>query len=106
MPILTPDGEGLIRGPYIRIPEIPGANNVKLTAESVDKWARKGWVDLRPQNFERWRERFSAMSRRSQRLDEQGSAAVKREAYPHHDIRIGAVVAWIFNNEIRGYRIK
>jgi len=106
LPILTPDGKTLIRGPYIRIPEIPGANSVKLSAEGVDKWATKGWVDLRPQNFERWHERFSIMSRRPQRLDEQGSAAIKREAYPYDDIRVGAVVAWIFNNEILGYRIK
>ena len=106
LPILTPDGAALIRGPYIRIPEIPGAVSVKLSAESVDKWARKGWIDLRPQNFENWRERFSTMSRLPQRLDEQGSAAVKREAYPYLDIRVGAVVAWIFNNEILGYRIK
>ena len=106
LPILTPNGEALIRGPYIRIPEIPGAISVRLSAESVDKWARKGWVDLRPQNFENWRERFSIMSRLPQRLDEQGSAAVKREAYPYLDIRVGAVVAWIFNNEILGYRIK
>jgi len=106
LPILTPDGKTLIRGPYIRIPEIPGANSVKLSAAGVDKWATKGWVDLRPQNFERWHERFSIMSRRPQRLDEQGSAAVKREAYPYDDIRVGAVVAWIFNNEILGYRIK
>jgi hypothetical protein len=106
LPILTPDGATLIRGPYIRIPEIPGASSVNLSAESVDKWARKGWVDLRPQNFENWRERFSTMSRLPQRLDEQGSAAVKREAYPYLDIRVGAVVAWIFNNEILGYRIK
>jgi hypothetical protein len=106
LPILTPDGQALIRGPYIRIPEIPGATSVKLTAESVDKWAGKGWVDLRPQNFDRWCERFSIMSRLPQRLDEQGSAGVKREAYPYHDIRVGAVAAWIFNNEILGYRIK
>ena len=72
----------------------------------MDKWATKGWVDLRPQNFERWRERFSIMSRQPERLDEQGSAGVKREAYPYHDIRVGAVAAWIFNNEILGYRIK
>jgi hypothetical protein len=106
LPILTPDGQALIRGPYIRIPEIPGANSVKLTAESVNKWAGKGWVDLRPQNFERWRERFSTMSRQPRRLDEQGSAGVRREVYPYHDIRVGAVAAWIFNNEILGYRIK
>ncbi len=106
LPILTPDGRSLIRGPRIRIPEIPGVNSVSLTDENVDQWATKGWVDLRPQNFERWRERFAIMSRRPRRLDELGSAAVKRETYPHNDIRVGAVAAWIFNNEILGYRIK
>ena len=106
LPILTPDGQSLIRGPLIRIPEIPGVNKVKVTNESVDKWADKGWVDLRPQNFERWRERFARMSRRPHMLDERGSAGIKREMYSHEDIRVGAVVGWIFNNEIRGYRIK
>lgn len=106
LPILTPDGQSLIRGPLIRIPEIPGVNKVKVTTESVDKWADKGWVDLRPQNFERWRERFARMSRRPHMLDERGSAGIKREMYSHEDIRVGAVVGWIFNNEIQGYRIK
>lgn len=106
LPILTPDGKALIRGPHIRIPEIPGVTSVTLTSECIDKWAAKGWVDLRPENFEHWRERFRAMSQRPRGLDEHGSAAVKREGYPHQDIRVGAVVAWIFNNEILGYRIK
>lgn len=106
LPILLPDGESLLRGPLIRIPEIPGVNQVKLAKDSIDTWAAKGWVDLRPRNLERWRQRFSVMSRRPQRLDEQGSAGIRREAYPHEDIRVGAVVGWIFNNEILGYRIK
>jgi hypothetical protein len=106
LPILMPDGKSLLRGPLIRIPEIPGVNTVKLTPQDIDKWAAKGWVDLRTENFERWRERFSTMARRGGSLDEQGSAGIKREAYPHEDIRVGAVVGWIFNNEILGYRIK
>ena len=106
LPILLPDGRSLIRGPLIRIPEIPGANQVKVTSESIDEWAAKGWVDLRPQNFERWRDRFARMALRPHMLDERGSAGIKREVYSHEDIRVGAVVGWIFNNEIHGYRIK
>ena len=106
LPILAPDGKSLIRGPLIRIPEIPGINTVKVTNESIDEWATKGWVDLRPQNFERWRERFALMALRPHMLDERGSAGIKREIYSHEDIRVGAVVGWIFNNEIQGYRIK
>jgi hypothetical protein len=35
-----------------------------------------------------------------------GSAAVTRDAYLFDEIQIGAIVAWIFNNEEQGYRIK
>jgi hypothetical protein len=106
LPILTPDGCSLIRGPYIRIPEVPGANSVPLTPESIDQWAAKGWVDLRPTNFERWHDRFSQMQREAQRLRGRGSAAVTRQAYLSDDISSGMVVGWIFNNEEDGYRIK
>ena len=105
LPILASQGTELIRGPYIRIPEIPGVTNVPVTAESIDRWAAKGWVDLRPRNFESWRKRFAEMTHGSD-LHEDGSAAIRRQTYPHKDIRVGAVVAWILNNEILGYRIK
>ena len=106
LPILTPDGCALIRGPFIRIPEIPGANSVPLTPERVEQWAAKGWVDLRPRNFERWQERFRRMRREAQRLRGRGSAAITRETYLSDDISIGAVVGWILNNEAGAYRIK
>ena len=106
LPILLPNGRELLRGPYIRIPEIPGVTNVPLTTENVNQWAAKGWVDLRPHNFEQWRSRLTRMSRPASDNHADGSAAINRERYPHRDIRCGAVVAWILNNEILGYRIK
>jgi hypothetical protein len=106
VPILTPKGDQLIRGPFIRIPEVAGATEVPVTAGDLDKWANKGWVDLRPANFVRWRERFERMERSRQALRGKGSAAINREAYLFDEIRIGALVGWIFNNEEEGYRIK
>lgn len=106
LPLLTPDGKALIRGPFIRIPEVAGATAVPLTPENVEKWAAKGWVDLRAQNFARWRDRFKRMQRESQRLRGRGSAAITRQAYLSDNISAGAVVGWIFNNEQGGYRIK
>ena len=106
LPILTPEGSSLIRGPFIRIPEVPGANTISLTADNIEKWAAKGWVDLRPKNFEKWRKRFTRMQREAQRLRGRGSAAITREAYLSDEIAIGAVAGWIFNNEEGGYRIK
>lgn len=106
LPILVPDGSQLIRGPRIRIPEIPGENEVELTPEAIDRWAAKGWLDLRPENIAAWQTRFQHMERARNRLRGRGSAAITREAYLFGDIRIGEIVGWIFNNEQAGYRIK
>ena len=35
LPILSPDGRSLVRGPYVRIPEIPGHEEVEITPASV-----------------------------------------------------------------------
>ena len=106
VPVLAPDGETLLRGPFLHIPERADTNLVDLSPEAIDTWAHKGWVDLRPENFVMWRERFEAMERTREGLRGRGSAAVTTEAYLYEDIRIGEVVAWVFNNETEGYRIK
>jgi hypothetical protein len=107
LPILAADGRTLLRGPFIRIPESPHASEVALDADSIDRWAGKGWVDLRPANFARWLGRFREMRRGASRIRESGSASVARDAYLPEAIEPGAVVGWIFSNEEKfGYRIK
>ncbi len=106
VPILLPDGETIWRGPLVRIPERADTNEVPITRENINAWARKGWVDLRPENFSRWRERFERMQRAQEKLRGRGSSAVTIEAYLSEEIEIGDVVAWVFNNEEQGYRIK
>ncbi len=104
--ILMPDGQSLMRGPFMRIPELAGQTEVVVQPDAVDAWARKGWVDLRPENMGRWLDRIKEMRRARQRLPGRGSAAVDREAYLYDQIYIGEVVGWVFNNEMGGYRIK
>lgn len=114
LPILSPDGQSLIRGPYIRIPERKNDDTATYDPKDIDEWADRGWVDLRPKNMERWRLRFEEMKPHSQgRIRERGSAAYTRDAYLSDEIKIGVVVGWIFNNELKpnkeirfGYRIK
>jgi hypothetical protein len=106
VPILTSDADQLIRGPFIRIPEVPGTTEVSLTPENIDIWASKGWVDLRPKNIETWRKRIQKLEDSRRRLRGSGSAAITREGYLTDEIRSGAIVGWIFNNEQEGYRIK
>jgi hypothetical protein len=104
--IITPDGSQLLRGPFLRIPEIPGATSAEVSAGAIDTWADKGWVDLRPANFARWQQRFKAMHAAGAPDPTSGSADVRLESYPFDDIQIGAVAAWVLANEHHGFRIK
>jgi hypothetical protein len=104
--IITPDGSQLLRGPFLRIPEIPGATSAEVSAGAIDTWADKGWVDLRPANFARWQQRFKAMHAAGAPDPTSGSANVRLESYPFDDIQIGAVAAWVLANEHHGFRIK
>lgn len=106
IPILPPEGNRLIRGPRINVPEYAGQTKLPVTEAFVDEWAERGWLDLRSNNMHRWQERFRRMLRSAHTIHRQGSAAITMEAYRSEEIRIGEVVGWIFNNEEEGYRIK
>jgi hypothetical protein len=108
IPILSPDGRTLHRGPCINVPELSGhASSVSLDdAPSVDAWAKKGWIDLRPANALVWLQRLGKMASARRELRDAGSAAASIHTYLPTSFEIGEVVAWIFNNEMGGYRIK
>lgn len=105
VPILMPDGSRIIRGPRINIPESI-YHQVEIGEGELDKWAQKGWVDLRPSNLKLWQERFQRMGRTHHMLHTRGTSSVTLKTYLPETIEIGSVVAWIFNNSLQGYRIK
>ncbi|GIK57490.1 MAG: hypothetical protein BroJett015_31530 [Chloroflexota bacterium] len=105
VPILTPDGQHLIRGPRLNIPESI-YHEAAISAENVNMWAEKGWVDLRPSNLRAWQQRFDRMTRTQHMLHTRGTSSVTMLTYLPETIEIGAVVAWLFNNDYEGYRIK
>ncbi len=110
IPILHPNGEKIWRGPSIKIPAFnPKNHKLELTAESVDLYATKGWVDLRPSHMEWWIQMFREMRQSTEGPgSKRSSERLTRAAYLKDEIRIGEVVAWIFNNRIdpAGHRIK
>jgi hypothetical protein len=106
IPILPPDGHRLLRGPRVNVPEYAGQARLPISSQSIDEWADRGWIDLRPRNIRRWQERFRSMLLSSRAVHRQGSAAITMETYRSDEIRIGEIVGWIFNNEEEGYRIK
>lgn len=108
IPILSSDGKTLLRGPRINVPELTGHRTTALLDDrvQVDAWASKGWIDLRPSNFARWMQRLSKMRAARAELRTEGSAAASIQTYIGNAFEIGEVVAWIFNNEMGGHRIK
>ena len=98
LPVLDPDGTTLRRGPFLRIPETAGEAEVPVEPGDRDRWAAKGWVDLRPANCARWQDRCRAA--------QPGSAGAAPETTLADHIETGAVTAWVLANELGGYRIK
>jgi hypothetical protein len=80
VPILAPDGRTLLRGPRINIPESI-YHELPIENGSVDAWARKGWVDLRPDNFRVWHDRFERMRRTQHMLHTRGTSSVTMKTY-------------------------
>ncbi len=108
IPVLLADGVRMLRGPRINVPELEGhSTTVELrSGEQLEGYARKGWIDLRPANMAVWQERFRKMLRGRTTLREEGSAAASISSFMATTFEIGEVVAWIFNNEMDGYRVK
>jgi hypothetical protein len=108
IPILLPDGHTILRGPRINVPEVVGHATEVSLADNADRerWIAKGWIDLRESNLARWQTRFRKMIQARAVLRYTGSAAANIRTYSSDKFEIGEVVAWIFNNEMGGYRIK
>ncbi len=106
LPILAADGASIRRGPFLRIPEVPGGGPVPVTDADRDRWAAKGWIDLRPANFAVWQRRLQAMQDARPGKAQPGSAGVTPETTVAEGIEAGAVVAWVVANELGGWREK
>ncbi|HMB69011.1 MAG TPA: short-chain dehydrogenase, partial [bacterium] len=110
IPILLADGRTILRGPVIKIPPYnKKAHVMELDDDTIDGYARKGWVDLRPAHMQWWLEQFKEMRGSVfRRGSKWSSERLNIGSYLFEEIRIGQVVAWIFNNAIepRGHRIK
>lgn len=96
IPILLPDGMGLLRGPAIKSFE-----------------ADHGWVDLRPENMAAWQERLGALRAGLQAAGSGDTSSRLDRAYPSlgdwsstDAFDVGEVVGWVFNTEEDGRRGK
>lgn len=107
IPVLLASGE-LIRGPTVIVPA--NAEDVTVTPERLETWARDGWVDLRLENAVRWVERFRRIHEEVERIPagETSSRHLRNRRFWDEGSRIqsGKVVGWILSVEERGARLK
>jgi hypothetical protein len=109
LPILLPDGR-LLRGPEMKIPPYKEEARESLAPEAIERWAEAGWVDLRPANFARWRERARAILDELARhpADDTSSRLFEDRRYwrPEEELPVGRLAAWILGVEDGGARMK
>lgn len=107
LPVLLDDG-GLIRGVEVLVPG--NAEDAAVTAESVEAWARDGWIDLRLASCAAWRDRFRRIRADYESIapDDTSSRRVRDRRFWDDGQRIhpGKVVGWILSVEEGGQRLK
>ena len=110
IPILQPDGKKIWRGPVVKIPAYnPKNHNIPLDADAIDRYAQKGWVDLRPKHMQWWIDQIGRMAASvGSPTAKRSSERLTRGAYLSDEVRIGPMVAWLMNNLLDppGHRIK
>lgn len=102
LPILLADGASLLRGPVVKVAPEPGQRT------DDPRLVDNGWVDLRPENWRRWKERAHAMTGalRSMPGAEAGSRVDMEPESVRNEIRPGSMAGWVFRHEDRGARMK
>jgi len=88
IPILLPNGKGLICAQRRNVPE--SGENQKVTSKNINSWARRGWIDLRESNFKLWQKRLIQF-------------AGEKSRQPQFE---GELAAFIFETEDGGFRKK
>jgi len=110
IPILMNDGKRLLRGPRIKIPTFRGEHKFQVTSETINQWAKDGWVDLREKNVQVWQARMAAIREEISSIpaDDTSSQYDRDRTYwqEEEDLNIGKVVGWIFSQEEQGLRMK
>ncbi len=104
LPILLPDGRRLLRGPVVKVAPDEDASGLD------PRLVHGGWVDLREENWARWKRRCATLLAEIERRPgvEAGSRGDHEYGYGDGDgkLRPGRLAAWIFRHEEGGERMK
>lgn len=108
--VLLPDGKSYVRGTDIKIPVRRGETKLELTESNINSWCNEGWIDLRPSNFEEWKQRLNNIMEHSNtfpKVDTSSRYNYTNEYWDNFEnIDEGKIVGWIFEFEDKGWRFK
>ena len=94
----------------MKIPPYRGEDELEITQEKIDLWAKDGWVDLREKNIILWQKRLKELIAEAETIPDNDTSSLhvrnKRYWNNFEEIDIGKVVSWIFIHEERGLRMK
>jgi hypothetical protein len=102
IPILLPGGTEVLRGPRLAfVPDTDGEPPQPV-------WANRGWVDLRPDSWQKWQERCRSYVERVLEAPgaEHGSGSDLDVRARSGEIRPGSLAAFVFRYEDEGERMK
>lgn len=110
IPILLPDGKSLLRGNVMKTPSYRGENELEITDEKINLWAKDGWVDLRLENIKLWQQRLVNLIEEAESYPDSDTSSLHVRTKRYWDnftkVNIGKVVSWIFIHEEHGRRMK
>jgi hypothetical protein len=110
IPILLPEGDRLLRGPEMKTPALRGRRDLRLTRESIDRWAEDGWVDLRSSNFAHWKKRLQRIILEIASIKPDDTSSRHERDRPfwvgQDGFHAGKIAGWILSFEDKGTRMK
>ncbi|MCC7437518.1 MAG: short-chain dehydrogenase [Armatimonadetes bacterium] len=110
IPILMRDGVTLLRGDSMKIPPFRGDWELPITPEEMDHWAHAGWIDLRTENMEAWKNRLARIQAETEAHRDDDTSSRNNFPMDHWEsfqtMPIGKIAAWIFTVEDEGARMK
>jgi hypothetical protein len=108
--VLLSDGKKYLRGKEVKIPVHKAEELLPLTLENINKWCYEGWIDLRASNFDDWKRIIKIIMEQSKSLPADDTSSRYTYTLDYWDnfetFNEGKIVAWIFENEDKGWRFK
>lgn len=109
LPILLDKGKYL-RGDFVKIPVQHNSNEIEFTQDNINQFCYDGWIDLREENLETWKNRLNKIVEQAESVpsDDTSSGPVYDEEYWNffNSIEPGKIAGWIFEHEDNGWRFK